>query len=263
MLNGVWNWPNAWLTKAPNLGLVVVPTLNSSIPDYIKWREENGNMAIFSVKLAWEAFRPRGDEVWSLVRRYAGLGTIRPILDEITLWFQTVAAQRSFKVVVGKLLFAASSYFIWCERNNRLFKGYKRSPEDLTDLIIVTIRLKLVSFRFKDTEQLSFLYMETYGTIYSELPAIITLHQTEGGAAVCLYFSLGISRKMDQKNPVLCDEDSGKEFILCEYNRDADSYRSPWSNKFHPHLEDGMYPSEELRKLEFEANEVFTIYRDQ
>lgn len=24
---------------------------------------------------------------------------------------------------------------------------------------------------------------------------------------------------------VLCDVDSGKEFILCEYNRDADSYR--------------------------------------
>ncbi|GJW93540.1 probable F-actin-capping protein subunit beta [Tanacetum coccineum] len=37
----------------------------------------------------------------------------------------------------------------------------------------------------------------------------------------------------------------------------------PWSFKFHPHLEDGMYPSEELRKLEVEANEVFTIYRDQ
>ncbi|GKA37663.1 putative reverse transcriptase domain-containing protein [Tanacetum coccineum] len=64
MLNGVWNWPNAWLTKAPNLGLVVVPTLNSYISDCIKWREENGNMAIFSVKLAWEAFRPRGDEVF-------------------------------------------------------------------------------------------------------------------------------------------------------------------------------------------------------
>lgn len=24
---------------------------------------------------------------------------------------------------------------------------------------------------------------------------------------------------------VLCDMESGKEFILCEYNRDADSYR--------------------------------------
>ncbi|GJT67841.1 probable F-actin-capping protein subunit beta, partial [Tanacetum coccineum] len=63
--------------------------------------------------------------------------------------------------------------------------------------------------------------------------------------------------QIDQPLQVLCDEDSGKEFILCEYNRDADSYRSPWSNKFYPHLEDGMYPSEELRKLEVEANEVF------
>ncbi|GJU01083.1 calcineurin B-like protein 4 [Tanacetum coccineum] len=32
--------------------------------------------------------------------------------------------------------------------------------------------------------------------------------------------------------------------------------RSPWSNKFHPDLDDGMYPLEELRKLEVEANEV-------
>ncbi|GKE38978.1 probable F-actin-capping protein subunit beta [Tanacetum coccineum] len=109
----------------------------------------------------------------------------------------------------------------------------------------------------------SYLFMETYGTIYLELPAITMLRQTEGGAAVCLYFSFGVSRIMDKIQPVLCDEDSGKEFILCEYNRDADSYRSPWSNKFHPHLDDGMYPSEELRKLEVEANEVFTIYRDQ
>ncbi|CAL5384249.1 unnamed protein product [Camellia sinensis] len=62
---------------------------------------------------------------------------------------------------------------------------------------------------------------------------------------------------------VLCDVDSGKEFILCEYNRDADSYRSPWSNKYHPALEDGPCPSLELRKLEIEANEVFAVYRDQ
>ncbi|GJR64833.1 probable F-actin-capping protein subunit beta [Tanacetum coccineum] len=79
---------------------------------------------------------------------------------------------------------------------------------------------------------------------------------------ICIVFVFGLLN-CDLGEVVLCDEDSGKEFILCEYNRDADSYRSPWSNKFHPHLEDGMYPSEELRKLEVEANEVFTIYRDQ
>ncbi|KAK9050092.1 hypothetical protein SSX86_011609 [Deinandra increscens subsp. villosa] len=69
--------------------------------------------------------------------------------------------------------------------------------------------------------------------------------------------------QIDQPLQVLCDVDNAKEFILCEYNRDADSYRSPWSNKYHPPLEEGMHPSAELRKLEIEANEIFTVYRDQ
>ncbi|XAR62229.1 hypothetical protein NMG60_11016914 [Bertholletia excelsa] len=69
--------------------------------------------------------------------------------------------------------------------------------------------------------------------------------------------------QVDQPLQVLCDVNCGKEFILCEYNRDADSYRSPWSNEYHPPLDDGPYPSAELRELEIEANEVFAIYRDQ
>nr|KAJ0216842.1 hypothetical protein LSAT_V11C300130310 [Lactuca sativa] len=62
---------------------------------------------------------------------------------------------------------------------------------------------------------------------------------------------------------VLCDVDSAKEFILCDYNRDAHSYRSPWSNKYHPPLDGGMYPSPELRTHEIEENEVLGVYRDQ
>lgn len=59
------------------------------------------------------------------------------------------------------------------------------------------------------------------------------------------------------------DKESLKEYILCEYNRDADSYRSPWSNKYDPPLEDGTVPSQGMRNLEVEANEVFSVYRDQ
>ncbi|KAI3979158.1 hypothetical protein MKX01_016983 [Papaver californicum] len=57
--------------------------------------------------------------------------------------------------------------------------------------------------------------------------------------------------------------ESGNEFIMCEYNRDADSYRSPWSNKYHPTLEDGQQPSATLRQLEIEANDIFAVYLDQ
>ncbi|EEF35273.1 probable F-actin-capping protein subunit beta [Ricinus communis] len=77
------------------------------------------------------------------------------------------------------------------------------------------------------------------------------------------HHSSDLLSQVDQPLQVLCDLDSGKEFILCEYNRDADSYRSPWSNKYYPPLEDALCPSAELRKLEIEANEVFAIYRDQ
>ncbi|KAI3465413.1 hypothetical protein Pfo_022076 [Paulownia fortunei] len=77
------------------------------------------------------------------------------------------------------------------------------------------------------------------------------------------HHSSDLLSQVDQPLQVLCDVDSGKEFILCEYNRDADSYRSPWSNKYHAPLEDGPLPSPELRKLEIEANDVFAIYRDQ
>ncbi|KAJ4850523.1 hypothetical protein Tsubulata_029819 [Turnera subulata] len=77
------------------------------------------------------------------------------------------------------------------------------------------------------------------------------------------HHSSDLLSQVDQPLQVLRDADTGKEFILCEYNRDADSYRSPWSNKYHPPLDDAPFPSSELRKLEVEANEIFAIYRDQ
>eukprot|EP00158_Paraphelidium_tribonemae_P000879 Partr_v1_DN23588_c0_g1_i1_m14163 putative capping protein len=55
---------------------------------------------------------------------------------------------------------------------------------------------------------------------------------------------------------------TGKEYLLCDYNRDGDSYRSPWSNEYEPALEDGAKPSAGLRKIEVAANEAFDTYRE-
>ena len=30
-----------------------------------------------------------------------------------------------------------------------------------------------------------------------------------------------------------------KDYLLCDYNRDGDSYRSPWTNEYDPPIEDG------------------------
>ncbi|KAL7534127.1 hypothetical protein ACHAWF_004727 [Thalassiosira exigua] len=57
--------------------------------------------------------------------------------------------------------------------------------------------------------------------------------------------------------PLIC-----RQYLLCEHNRDGDSHRSPWSNAYHPPLDDGLRPPERLRSLELRANEVFDKYRE-
>ncbi|GJU88114.1 hypothetical protein Tco_1300537 [Tanacetum coccineum] len=61
--NEGWRWPQAWLLKAPILGLITTPVLEVNKLDTCWWRDDNGHMSKFSVKAAWEAFRPRGNEV--------------------------------------------------------------------------------------------------------------------------------------------------------------------------------------------------------
>jgi capping protein beta len=104
---------------------------------------------------------------------------------------------------------------------------------------------------------------------------------------------------IDQPLKVNKDVASKREYLLCDYNRDGDSYRyvatqfsplsiicllplaasrlnlpppttttttlgnsSPWSNKYDPPLEDGAVPSDSLRELELQANAAFDTYRE-
>eukprot|EP00591_Stephanopyxis_turris_P009445 CAMPEP_0195518232 /NCGR_PEP_ID=MMETSP0794_2-20130614/12625_1 /TAXON_ID=515487 /ORGANISM="Stephanopyxis turris, Strain CCMP 815" /LENGTH=275 /DNA_ID=CAMNT_0040647167 /DNA_START=62 /DNA_END=889 /DNA_ORIENTATION=+ len=67
-------------------------------------------------------------------------------------------------------------------------------------------------------------------------------------------------QRIDQPLQEQVDEETGKKYLICDYNRDGDSYRSPWSNKYDPPLEDGLVPPAVLRELEVQANNVFTSY---
>ncbi|KAI1485988.1 F-actin-capping protein subunit beta, partial [Biscogniauxia mediterranea] len=83
---------------------------------------------------------------------------------------------------------------------------------------------------------------------------------------------------VDQPLAVRRCKQTGRDYLLCDYNRDGDSYRSPWSNEFDPPLAssastldaghhdhegggDGA-PGEKVRKMEIRANEAFDVYRE-
>nr|GEV37706.1 retrotransposon protein, putative, Ty1-copia subclass [Tanacetum cinerariifolium] len=153
-----WIWPQAWLLKAPDLGLIAAPILDVNRPDVHQWKASNGKILAFSVSCAWEELRPRSLEVsWSLktqdmLRQWdVGMDLVAPNLQDIISFLQPMAYKRTATSIIGRLLVAASSYFIWLERNNRLFKKVRRSVDEIRDIIMVTVRLKLLTFRFKNT----------------------------------------------------------------------------------------------------------------
>ncbi|GJY66390.1 homeodomain-like protein [Tanacetum coccineum] len=97
---------------------------------------------------------PYSSKVWKLVRHLADMELVPPILYDIVAHLQSMANKRTARSIFGKLILAASSYFVWLERNNRLFKNVKRTPEELRDVIMVTVRLKLLSFKFKNSAKI-------------------------------------------------------------------------------------------------------------
>jgi capping protein beta len=66
---------------------------------------------------------------------------------------------------------------------------------------------------------------------------------------------------IDQPLKIEKDSKTGKTFVKCDYNRDGNSYRSPWSNLYHPEVPDAYFPTPALLELETQANGLFDIYR--
>ena len=90
-------------------------------------------------------------QVWDTLKMFAGLTVLPSSLDSIVNVLIGSAKSRSVRSVISKLLFAAAAYVIWQERNNRLFKKQSRSEAQVVDFIKSTVRLKLLTCRFKKT----------------------------------------------------------------------------------------------------------------
>ncbi|GKA84880.1 hypothetical protein Tco_0806534, partial [Tanacetum coccineum] len=116
--NGAWNWPHFWLQKALELNPIATSNIEVSRADIWQWRDSNGMLSAFSVTKLWEAIRPRG----------------------LQLAGNPMRNKRTARIIIGKLILAIASYFIWLERYNRLFKKVKKTPEDIRDTVIVSIR---------------------------------------------------------------------------------------------------------------------------
>nr|GEZ27835.1 hypothetical protein [Tanacetum cinerariifolium] len=185
-------WPHELGVKYPNVLLISSPQLNQGVKDKLEWRSHLGTIKPFVVNLVLQDIRSRDvmvawvDAVWfsNCIPRHAFnlwliikrmlktqdrlrswdisnalaancpvyLSHLPPYFDEILEYIVPMAKRRTSKSVISKLVLAATAYFIWQERNDRLFKGNKRTVSQVNECIMSSIRLKLKSCRFKKSK---------------------------------------------------------------------------------------------------------------
>jgi len=92
--------------------------------------------------------------------------------------------------------------------------------------------------------------------VETTLDNLITLAGDDMEETLCQLIDVPLAVQMDTK--------SNRKFITCDYNRDGDSFRSPYCNEYFPALDvdDPFVPSDQLRNFEIKANHAMNIYRD-
>nr|XP_043629873.1 uncharacterized protein LOC122601171 [Erigeron canadensis] len=142
-LYGKWNWPSEWMINFPNIGKIDMPSWQDDKKDKVQWFTNKNLLMDFSTKQAWEDLRIDNPSVgWCKV-----------------VWFNQMEivekkVQNNIRMVVSKLVLAASVYYIWQERNYRLFKKRERNGDELCKNIKYNVRLKMLALKVKKSRNM-------------------------------------------------------------------------------------------------------------
>ncbi|GJW24475.1 putative gag-pol polyprotein [Tanacetum coccineum] len=110
-------------------------------------------------------------QVWSKVRVLCGMDAIPPHLSDVVAFIVPLSKGKTVISIISRIVVAATSYYIWLERNGRLFKKKTSTPGQIVDVIFSTVRLKLVTFKFKKMSTKSRLLLDQW-----KIPSYCIVH---------------------------------------------------------------------------------------
>ncbi|XP_022020017.1 uncharacterized protein LOC110920089 [Helianthus annuus] len=90
-------------------------------------------------------------QVWCSVRNKGGMASVGSKWDTIVAWLSSRASSKSAINFVSRIVVATTAYIVWQEQNARLFKNHARPPDVLCEIILATVRYKLMGLKFKHT----------------------------------------------------------------------------------------------------------------
>ncbi|GJW90626.1 retrovirus-related pol polyprotein from transposon opus [Tanacetum coccineum] len=122
-------------------------------------------------------------QVWFKVCALCVMDSISPQLVDVMAFIVPISKGKTVISILSRIVVAASLYSIWLERNGRLFKKKTSSLDQIIQVILSMVRLKLVTFKFKKMSTRSRLL--TYGRFQA-----IVLLMMGGPSEGCTLFSL-------------------------------------------------------------------------
>ncbi|GKA14013.1 hypothetical protein Tco_0693659, partial [Tanacetum coccineum] len=122
---GRWNWPEEWKSDFVELNQIQVPNLNEDVEDTVVCVSENN---------VWKDLKCNGEKM-------------EPYISEMI----SLPINRNIWSIVRRIVLNAAVYFIWQERNHRLFNNEKNDKETIINLIKEITVMKLMGLRVKDS----------------------------------------------------------------------------------------------------------------
>ncbi|GJY60082.1 sodium/hydrogen exchanger 6 [Tanacetum coccineum] len=185
---GYWRWPPDWHNRFPNLVSTPVPSLHDDLVDVVVWRDLGGSFRPFSVAGSWDSLCLRADVVywyhvvwfphcipWHVIHIWLVVKEKLKTRDRLRQW--DVGPNTDFVWIQGRLvvsvvswlLLAATSYYLWNERNSRLFKKKSSTVPQIVEVITSIVRLKLVTFKFKKVSTCAKILLDKWKILSSSL----------------------------------------------------------------------------------------------
>ncbi|GJS81519.1 hypothetical protein Tco_0748060 [Tanacetum coccineum] len=139
-------------------------------------------------------------QVWSKVRVLYGMDAIPPHLSDVVAFIVPLSKGKTVVSIISRIVVAATSYYIWLERNGRLFKKNTSTPGQIVDVIFSTVRLKLVTFKFKKMSTKSRLLLDQW-----KIPSYCIVHDgSTRQPYLDLYCSYRVADGLQDARLIIC-----------------------------------------------------------
>ncbi|GJU07555.1 hypothetical protein Tco_1123985 [Tanacetum coccineum] len=100
--------------------------------------------------------------MWSHVRALCGMDFISHRLIDVIAFIILISKGKMVISILSRIVVVATTYYIWLERNGRLFKKKTSSSDQIVQVILSMVRLKLVTFKFKKMSTRSRLLLDQW-----------------------------------------------------------------------------------------------------